>query len=117
MIRRRWWQESPVTRESAKETVKPSRGECRCCGLTCGDLRLVYFFTFVHGAMGAGSASGIPCALYLPRVADQQPGRFALRECGGVSGGVIARGESPEAIQCSPHLDRFVAFAPRDDGG
>jgi hypothetical protein len=25
MIRRRWWQESPITRESTKETVKTNR--------------------------------------------------------------------------------------------
>ena len=28
-ICRRWWQESPITRESTKEAAKPSRGECR----------------------------------------------------------------------------------------
>jgi len=24
-----WWQESPITRESTKQLLKPSRGECR----------------------------------------------------------------------------------------
>jgi len=38
MIRRRWWQNSPVTRESAKETVKTIRvRECRVKpACTCG---------------------------------------------------------------------------------
>jgi len=36
--RRRWWQESPVTRETTKETVKTIRaGKAGLNGATCGD--------------------------------------------------------------------------------
>ena len=42
-IARGWWQESPITRETTKETVKTSRAEnAGCLRCTCGDLRACF---------------------------------------------------------------------------
>jgi hypothetical protein len=43
IIRWRWWQENPITRESAKKAVKPSRRECRLIRRTCSDYSCVLF--------------------------------------------------------------------------
>jgi hypothetical protein len=62
-IRRRRWQTSPVTGESAKETVKTiARGMPGDSGVTVVTM-LVCFFIFAHKAAGAIRAPGIPCAL------------------------------------------------------
>jgi hypothetical protein len=64
-LRGRWWQESPVTRESAKETVKTIArgmpGDFRC------DLTNACAFYRYHCTRGnrAHRAPGIPCALSL----------------------------------------------------
>jgi hypothetical protein len=63
-FRRRRWQKSPVTGESAKETVKSIAQ-----GMSVRDVPvvtlLVCFPNFAREAMGAGCAPGIPCALCL----------------------------------------------------
>ena len=49
-IRQRWWQESPITRESAKETVKTNRaGNAGVVVRTCGDLGLCAFLICTQG--------------------------------------------------------------------
>jgi|SRR5882724_1428010 len=53
----RWWQESPVTRESPKETVKTiAQGNAGCLRRTCGDYaRVVFVFTPREAAGAAGT--------------------------------------------------------------
>ena len=63
MIRKRRWQESPVTGESTKETVKTIRaGNAGPIRRTCGDYARVLFY-FARETAGAVDAPGIPCAL------------------------------------------------------
>ena len=52
---RRGWQESPVTRESAKKTVNPSRGECRAISgvLVVTNARVLHTPRAAAGASGA----------------------------------------------------------------
>jgi hypothetical protein len=65
MIRGRRWQQSPVTGESAKETVKTIRaGNAGPIRRTRGDYARV-LFSFARETAGAVDAPGIPCALYL----------------------------------------------------
>ncbi len=58
---RGWWQESPITRETTKETVKPSRRECRTVRRTCGDYARTLFY--LRTRLRVRRAPGIPCAL------------------------------------------------------
>src|SRR5262249_44817232 len=53
--RRRRWQETPLTGESAKEAVKPLRGESRDCSAVPVVLPPVCF-PFAHGTTGASGA-------------------------------------------------------------
>jgi len=62
-FRRRRWQESPVTGESAKETVKTIAQGMPVDAALPVATTLVCFFQFAREAMGASSAPGIPCAL------------------------------------------------------
>ena len=49
----RWWQKSPVTKESAKQAVTPSRGESRVVsGFTCGPTPGAFCCTGPMGAIG-----------------------------------------------------------------
>ena len=57
----RWEQESPVPRESTKDTVKPSRRECRLFRLNLWCLPPAFSFA---GGPWVRPASGIPCALF-----------------------------------------------------
>src|SRR5438045_7925813 len=60
----RWrrWQESPVTGESAKETVKTiARGMPGVSGVTVVTMLVCFFI--LHARLRAHRAPGIPCAL------------------------------------------------------
>jgi hypothetical protein len=60
--RRGWWQESPITRESAKEAVKTIRaGKAGSLRQTCGDYARVLFI--LDARLRVRKASGFPCAL------------------------------------------------------
>jgi hypothetical protein len=60
-IRRRWWQESPVTRESTEEPVKTiACGNAGCSGVSVVTNACAFYFA--HAAAGAW-APGIPHAL------------------------------------------------------
>src|ERR1700753_1821059 len=60
--RRRWWQKSPVTRESAEEAVKTiARGRPERSDFTCGDYTRV--FSILHTGPRVQRAPGLPCAL------------------------------------------------------
>jgi hypothetical protein len=62
MLRRRRWQQSPVTGESTKETVKTiAQGRPDCSGEPVVTM-LVCFYFCTRGC-GCGRASGFPCAL------------------------------------------------------
>jgi hypothetical protein len=80
--RKRWWQTSPVTRESTKEPVKTivqgRPGDLGVLAVTT----LVCFFIFTHEAAGASQAPGFPCALCFleGRRYKHAPGANASRE-------------------------------------
>jgi hypothetical protein len=58
----RWWQESPVTKESTKETVKTiARGMPGETGVTVVTLLVCFFI--LHARLRAHRAPGIPCVL------------------------------------------------------
>jgi hypothetical protein len=60
--RGRWWQESPVTKESAEETVKTiAQGRPVESASTCGDDARVLFS--LHTGPRVRRAPGLPCAL------------------------------------------------------
>jgi hypothetical protein len=86
IIRKRRWQESPVTGESSKETVKTiARGMPGDPGVTVVTM-LVCFFTFAHKAAGAPSARHSLRPLILEgRLYPTTRALFARREGGGVS--------------------------------
>jgi hypothetical protein len=54
VIRRRRWQQTPLTGESTKETVKPLRGESR--DVLAVPVVLTRVLSFAHGATGAVGA-------------------------------------------------------------
>ena len=86
-IARGWWQESPITRESAKEAVKTIRaGKAGSLRRTCGDYaRVLIFFR----TRGCGCCPGIRLSLrplFLRDTVHEQLGRDAPRECKSVSG-------------------------------
>ena len=59
-IRQRWWQESPITRESAKEAVKTNRaGKAGLFRRTCGDYARV-LYSFGREAAGAHKHPAFP---------------------------------------------------------
>jgi len=89
--RRGWWQESPITRETTKETVKTiARGMPGDTGVTV--VTLLTCFLYLHVRPRAQRAPGIPCALCLSEglTVLQNPGVVASREC-LIFFGVIAR--------------------------
>ena len=90
-IRRRRRQQRLVSGKSSKETVKPSRRECRTERRTCGDL-LVCFFPS-HTRLRVRLAPGIPCALLLlSRVmSGKARTQFAPRERGVTSSGLFGK--------------------------
>jgi hypothetical protein len=63
---RRWWQESPVAKESTKETVKPLRREGRIASAepVCS---CAHFLCILHTRPRVQRAPGLPCALRLER--------------------------------------------------
>jgi hypothetical protein len=62
-LRRRWWQESPIAKESTKETVKTIRvRECRAIPAVTVVTMLVCF-VFSHTRLRVRRAPGIPHAL------------------------------------------------------
>jgi hypothetical protein len=85
MNRRRWWQESPITRESTKETVKTiARGMPDCFGEPVVTM-LVRLFQFACEAAGATSTRHSLRPLLL-RALFNNSGAFVPREGGGASG-------------------------------
>src|ERR1700679_2434221 len=67
---RRWWQESPVTKESTEETVKTiARGMPGVSGVTVVTNARVFYH---HARLRAHQAPGIPCALCWQRVGTRQ---------------------------------------------
>jgi hypothetical protein len=79
-IARGWWQKSPVTKESAKETVKTIRvRECRVNRRDRGGTYSCGFY-FSHARLRVRLSPGIPHALFGRRI-DQQLGCNAPREC------------------------------------
>jgi hypothetical protein len=91
MIRGRRWQESPVTGESAKETVKTIRaGNAGPIRRTCGDYARV-LFSFARETAGAVGAPGVPCALFFRgrECLPHDPGAKAPREYEGVPCGIF----------------------------
>jgi hypothetical protein len=60
--RRRWWQESPVTKESAKETVNHRAGKAGLLPLNLY-ARVRYSCTILHARPRVQRAPGFPCAL------------------------------------------------------
>src|SRR3954447_17189703 len=63
---RRQWQQSPVTGESAKETVKTiARGMPGDPGVTVVTMLVCFFI--LHARLRAHCAPGIPCALFSMR--------------------------------------------------
>ena len=78
---RRWWQESPVTRKSTKETVTPSRRESRICPVDLWFLTPV--LSSLHRRPRVQSAPGFPCALTSQEGERRAKlGHFMPRECG-----------------------------------
>jgi hypothetical protein len=107
--RRRWWQQSPVTKESAEETVKTIAQEMP--GVSGGPVATnscAYYFA--HGAAGASRARHFPRPLNLRGQRLSQLGRIAPRECEGVTWiDVIARSACDEAIHlCGRAMDCFA---------
>src|ERR1700722_14562451 len=89
---RRWWQESPVTRESSKQPLKPSRagmpGDPGATVVTNACVLLP-----LHTRLRVQRAPGIPRSPLgvaptpsLGRIIQPQLGRIAPRECGRVCG-------------------------------
>src|SRR4051812_18429869 len=81
-IRRRRWQQSPVTGKSTKETVKTiARGMPGVFGVTVVTMLVCFFI--LHARLRAHRAPGIPCALCYFRRANiaAKLGRIASREC------------------------------------
>jgi hypothetical protein len=79
---RRRWQESPVTEESTKETVKPSRRESRIA--SAGPVCSCAFLSHkLHTRPRVQRAPGFPCALRSRgrEEIDANLGRFTSREC------------------------------------
>jgi hypothetical protein len=81
---RRWWQESPVTKESTKETVKTIVQGMPVESVLPVVTTLVCF-SFSHARPRVRRAPGIPCALCL--LEDEtmhHSGAIASRECADV---------------------------------
>ena len=96
--RRGWWQESPITRETTKETVKTiARGMPDVSGVTVVDL-LGVLFSFAPEAAGATGA------------------RYSLRPLAGEAGRHIKlprwRGENAKLVyrHCEEHSRRSNPF-------
>jgi hypothetical protein len=106
----RWrrWQTSPVTGESAKQPLKPSRaGMPGDPGATVVTNARAYY----HTTRGCG-CNGHPAfpTPFVGRKVHAQLGRIAPRECGGVSeirGDVIARSEATK--QSTLSVARWIA--------
>src|SRR3954463_1485480 len=95
-IRRRRWQQSPVTGKSTKETVKTiARGMPGEAGVTVVTMLVCFFI--LHARLRARRAPGIPCALILlGRTIHASLGRRGVagtkRRVYGVSGGGLLSG-------------------------
>jgi len=76
---RRWEQESPVPRESTKDTVKTvAQGRPGCLGQTCGNCRLLFLLQAGHGR---GQRPAFPAPSRSQRAAnDAKLGHQAPRE-------------------------------------
>ena len=81
---RGWWQESPIARETAKETVKPSRGECRMSFGVPVVTNSCAFFT-AREAAGASSVRHSLRPLPSAHLSGKARARSAPRECRPVS--------------------------------
>jgi hypothetical protein len=130
--RRRWWQESPVTRESTEETVKTiAQGRPDDSASTCGDYTRVLFY-LAHGAAGAaGTRSSLrpPCSRG-EKLMDHSGATCAarMRNCASAhcgeqstfrhSGARAARARNPfDRLRLEPDGFRVRCFAsPRNDG-
>jgi hypothetical protein len=76
---RRRWQESPITGEITKETVKTiARGMPGVSGVTVVTNSCAYYFS--HARLRAHWAPGIPCALVIEAKVFAQPGRARVAE-------------------------------------
>ena len=85
-IRQRWWQESPITRESAKEAVKTNRaGKAGLFRRTCGDYARV-LYSFGREAAGAHKHPAFPApSIDEGRYFPAKLGQNMPRECGATS--------------------------------
>jgi hypothetical protein len=106
-FRWRWWQTSPVTKESAKETVKtiaqgmPDDSGEPVVSNSCA-------FYFAHEAAGATGARHSLCPPFGAKAFMQQLGRIARRDRGDIS--CRHREErSDEAIQSCFHVAVWIA--------
>ncbi len=117
---RRRWQESPVTEESAKETVKTIRvRECRVSPVNLAVTTLVCFVFFAREAAGATGTRHSPRPLLFEAV------DFLWHDSGAVRRGnarvcvldVIARSGATKqsTLACGPH--GLLRFARNDDSG
>ena len=80
--RRGWWQESPITRETTKETVKAiARGMPGDSGVTV--VTLLTCFLYLHVRPRAQWAPGIPCALWFRGVKIYAP--LGRKMCRGIA--------------------------------
>jgi hypothetical protein len=107
----RWWQESPVTRESAKETVKTiARGMPGVSGVTVVTNARVYYPPRV--ATGAPSARHSLRPLILGRTCTHNLG-VSRRENAKVCLAVIARSEATKqsTLSLRGNMDCFAALA------
>ena len=105
-FRRRWWQSSPVTRESTKETVKTiACGNAGCSGVSAVNTRVLS--TFAHGAAGAAGTRRSPRPLIFRAGSLQNLGCIAPREGGRVSKiGCLKIESAPRANSLAPRAGR-----------
>jgi hypothetical protein len=109
-IRRRRWQESPVTGESTKEAVKTiARGMPGDSGVTVVTNACAFYTT--HAAAGAPSARhSLRPLLSESAMLIAELGRIASRGCGSVSGALL------RLIRCRGHPSRRgLPAAPQDE--
>src|SRR4051794_7338092 len=115
VIRRRRWQESPVTGKSTKETVKTiARGMPGRSGVTV--VTMLVCFLFCMRGCGRIARPAFPAPFIFSRVTVGKARAFSRREnaevCGRTQGikVVIARSESDEAIHLrSGDADPWIA--------
>jgi hypothetical protein len=116
-FRRRWWQKSPVTKESAKKPVKTiARGMPDVSGVTVVTNACAFYLA--HAAADALSVRhsllpfwGCTCALWIGRAMHAYLGRFAPRDREDVFAAIGAtslRGANATKQSGSPILDCFA---------